>query len=331
MNKERNIITEVGCEMGELAEKWIQKQERSESETYYQQKKRHLEKYLERVDEDGLDATAGDVYDFLEYLNNNYSFQVVEKAYYTIRQYYDWHIRHERISENKAERIKIGNIVDRETKQEKNLRGDYYYLTKEEVGLILENVGNPKLRNKLIVKTMIGTGVRAGELVNIKLSNLELEKSRIWIKTLKDGDDRYVYFPDKLKLELRDWVENQREALCQPNEDYLFITDNGNQLHRSRVNKIVKNAAKQAGINEVLYEDAMGRKKWKITSHICRHTFAHNMLYSDDGEKMEEMDLKTLSKLLGHTTVDETAETYLHPSEEAIRSKFEQVENNLPV
>jgi integrase/recombinase XerD len=172
--------------------------------------------------------------------------------------------------------------------------------------------------------------VRAGELVNIKLDDVEMEENRIRIHTLKGGDVRYVYFPDALKIELRDWIDTQREAICQPKENYLFLSANaetkGQQLSRYRPNRIVKQAADRAGINEVIYEDAAGREHYRITSHILRHTFAHRMLYGDS-----DMDLNTLSALLGHSTTAETAETYLHPSEEMIKQEYDKASGDLSI
>jgi integrase/recombinase XerD len=307
-------------------EQYLKRLERSEDKNYYRQQKWLLEDYMEFIGGDYKQATAGDIEDWLIALDEEYSYQIVQKAYYNVKSFYDWLLKHEEIGENKAERIKIGDIIERETLQEQNLQGDYYYLDRDEIDALLRNVPNPAIRNKLLIKVMLLTGVRAGELVLIKVSDVELGENRIWVNTLKGGDDRYVYFPNSLKIELNDWISNQRDAVCQPETEHLFTNRNGNKMSRTRPNRVVRSAAEEAGINEVLYEDAAGRKHYKITSHVLRHTFAHNMLYGDS-----DMDLKTLSNLLGHSTTEETAETYLHPSEEAIRSKYENASRNLPI
>ena len=304
---------------------------RVDGEEYRTQQRKHIRDFLDYVEGDIRNITTGHVTNYLMKLDNEgYSYQVVNKTYYNIKGFLDYLREFEFLEENKAEDVKISKIIDRTTKQQKHLtKGDYYALTDEELELMLENVPErPGYRNKLLIKTQVGTGVRAVELCDMKVEDVDLKNREITVNTAKKDGTRPVFFPAKLEIEMREWIDRKREAVLQPDHDYLFGTMKGNQMDRQAVNRVVKKSARNAGINEVLYVDKNGGRRWKITSHVLRHTFADRMLYPENPE--DAVDLKTLAEIMGNSP-EELADTYLSPRKEELRKKYRNTSRNLPI
>jgi integrase/recombinase XerD len=87
-------------------------------------------------------------------------------------------------------------------------------------------------------------------------------------------------------------------------------------LSGGHLNDIVKQAAENAGIQEVLYKDSAGRRHFKITSHTLRHSFAMHWL--ENGGSMEG-----LSKNLAHSSVT-TTEIYGEILDERASEEYEK-------
>ena len=135
-----------------------------------------------------------------------------------------------------------------------------------------------------MVRLMYGAGLRVSELVNLKITDLDLENNYGWVRRGKGNKDRLFIIPESLKQELVSYIGN-----CK--EEWLFGSYKGHMSVRS-VQEILRKAAKEAGI------------KKKISPHTFRHSYATHLI--EDG-----YDLTTVQVLLGHSKIDTTM-VYVH-------------------
>lgn len=176
------------------------------------------------------------------------------------------------------------------------------YISREEKELLCENVPSPSFRNELLIRCMWQGHFRESELVNLKVENVDLENNRFhefWIpKTNALGS---VSFDDSLKWLLDEWLNGgYRDSYVTASEsDYLFLTNRSEQMPHDRPNKIIRKAAENAGIQEVLQTDAAGKKRHAITSHSIRRGSAMHLHKSGKS-------LRTIQKRLRHSSIDVT-------------------------
>lgn len=184
------------------------------------------------------------------------------------------------------------------------------YLTDEELTLLVENVPAPRIRNELIVRLMYLTGLRRGELANIKLtpkSHLNRENETIDVPAKKSPLRRKVPYPEEeLGFHLDQWLNHGlRDSQKYAGEsDYLFPTNDSERIHPDYVNTIVTRAAENAGFQKDAFTyaddpDEPTRTMHKITSKALRHTFAIHSLES-------KIDVRHLAALMGHRSEDGT-------------------------
>ncbi|MBU1151882.1 site-specific integrase [Patescibacteria group bacterium] len=152
-------------------------------------------------------------------------------------------------------------------------------LSRGEISRILNNIKN--LKHRLIVALAYGAGLRVGEVINLKIKDLDLENFFIHIKHAKGGKDRITIFPKKLSIDIREFVLGKN-----PNA-YVFESERGGNLTVRSAQKIFEAALKPARI----YKDA--------SFHSLRHSFATHLL--ENG-----IDIRYVQGLLGHSSIRTT-------------------------
>jgi len=163
-----------------------------------------------------------------------------------------------------------------------------HYLTKEEVLKLIESCLSTKQR--AIVETFYGSGIRLEELRMLKLTDIESKNNRIVVRCGKGRKDRYTLLPKRLVETLRNYYRMQQ----QKPRTYLFEGQKpGDPLHSRSIQHSVVMAYQKAGLS------AKGHKV-----HALRHSFATHML--DAGA-----DIHTIKELLGHSDI-KTTMVYLH-------------------
>jgi len=163
-----------------------------------------------------------------------------------------------------------------------------HYLTKDEVLKLIENCRSDKQR--AIVETFYGSGIRLAELQMLKLTDIESKNNRIFVRCGKGRKDRYTLLSKRLVETLRNYY---RTAQQKP-KTYLFEGQkSGEPLHSRSIQHSVVMAYQYAGLSE---------KGHKV--HALRHSFATHLL--DAG-----VDIHTIKELLGHSDI-KTTMVYLH-------------------
>jgi len=193
-------------------------------------------------------------------------------------------------------------------------------LKPEEVEQLIENVPSPKIRNELLIRLMVQTGMRAGEVEYIKLDNIDFDDRLIEIIETKSQPRTVSYAPNLSSL-MDLWVNGGNRDVFDATggSPYLFLSRKKERLRADMINKIVVRAAHNAeeGIQKKLYEDAQGGRRWRVTSHALRHTFAVLSLSPDVGEG--SVNLAYLRDQMGHTDISVTQQYLRYIEDDALK------------
>lgn len=159
-------------------------------------------------------------------------------------------------------------------------------------------------RNRAIIETLYGCGLRVSELINLKISDLFFDEDFIKI-TGKGNKQRLVPISTLTKKYITIYTSEIRNHLTIDAEfsDILFLNRRGKQLTRAMIFTIVKDLAKKAGI------------KKNISPHTFRHSFATHLL--ENGA-----DLRAIQLMLGHESIT-TTEVYMHVDRSHLKDVME--------
>ena len=139
-------------------------------------------------------------------------------------------------------------------------------------------------RDKAIMELLYATGLKASELVDLKLSNLDLSLGCLRLKRRSASTrDRLIPYGKKAKEALNDYLLEARSILLSGKEDdgTLFLNCNGMHMSRQGLWKLLKNYVKKAGI------------KSDITPFTLRHSFAVHLV--DNGA-----DVSAVQEMMGY-------------------------------
>ncbi len=155
-------------------------------------------------------------------------------------------------------------------------------------------------RNKAIIETMYGCGLRVSEVISLNISDIYVKDE--FIRIIGKGDkERLVPIGKKTLHEVILYVEGERlqQEIEAKYSDKVFISSRGAILTRQSVFLLVKSLAEKVGIRK------------KISPHTLRHSFATHLLEGG-------ADLRAVQQMLGHSSIS-TTEIYTHISDEYLR------------
>jgi len=167
--------------------------------------------------------------------------------------------------------------------------------TKEINGLISAiDLSKPEgERNRAILETLYGCGLRVSELTHLKLSDLFFKEG--FIKVTGKGDKQRFVPISGINIKYINLYRNQvriHQKIIEGNEDILFLNRRGKQLSRAMIFAIIKQLAINVGLQK------------NISPHTFRHSFATHLL--ENGA-----DLRAIQQMLGHESIT-TTEVYMH-------------------
>lgn len=159
-------------------------------------------------------------------------------------------------------------------------------------------------RDQAILEVLYFCGIRASELTNIKLEDVDLKGRSINIIG-KGNKERIVPFTEDCLISLKRYINESRNDLMKNvinKHTYLFVNSNGEKLTTRGLEKILTNIEEKLGMNIHLHP------------HILRHSFATNLLNNG-------ADLRLIQELLGHESLN-TTQVYTHVSDEMIKDAY---------
>ena len=176
-------------------------------------------------------------------------------------------------------------------------------LTTDEIDAIVQCIDLSKplgQRNKAIVETLYGSGLRVTELINLQLSRINIQEGYMLVEG-KGSKQRLVPLSPTSILQIENWLlDRNLMQIKKGNEDFLFLNQRGAKLTRAMIFEIVKVLTEQAGIRK------------KVSPHTFRHSFATHLL--ENGA-----NLRAIQQLLGHESIT-TTELYTHIDVKMLRN-----------
>ena len=153
-----------------------------------------------------------------------------------------------------------------------------------------------------MLELLYSTGLRVSELVNLELSNIDLENCTL--KTIGKGNkERIIPISDYALYYVEKYINEYRGSMLKKGvNNYVFINNHGNVMTRQGFFKIIKKLASEKNI------------KTPISPHTLRHSFATHLL--DYGA-----DLRSIQEMLGHSNLS-TTQIYTHVSSEHLKDNY---------
>ncbi len=161
------------------------------------------------------------------------------------------------------------------------------------------------LRDRAMLETMYGSGLRVSELV--QLQTRELDMRALLVRPFGKGSrEREVPLSEESVLAVRAYLASARPALMQgkPDSPFLFVTRRGAAMTRAQFWNLIKAYAAQAQIAK------------NVTPHTLRHSFATHLLAGG-------ADTRSIQEMLGHESV-ETTQRYTRVDVARLRAVYDQ-------
>ena len=239
--------------------------------------------------------TTDELEEYLSYLKkNNLSSRSISHNIYVIRTLYKFLLINKYIEKDIAVFLELPKLKKALPK----------VLTIKEVDKLLDiSLTNEfSYRNKAMLELMYATGLRVSELVNLKLNDIDIDSCLV--KTMGKGSkERIIPLGDYALFYLKEYVYKYRTLMMKDKiHDYIFVNNHGSKLTRQGFFKIIKELAKEKGINK------------DISPHTLRHSFATHLL--DRGA-----DLRSIQEMLGHSNIA-TTQIYTHISNKHIENNY---------
>ena len=228
-----------------------------------------VKRFLNWSNKEIKNVSKKDIVNYIDHLiGKNYSGNTINVYYCSLRFFFE---------------ELLGRRLFRNVRYTKIPRKLPVVLNKEEVMLLINSISNEK--HALMIKLLYSAGLRVGELVSLKIKDLDCSSEVGWVRNGKGGKDRPFIVSRKIKLELS-------KLICGRNVDsFLFVGRRGKYSVRT-IQEIVKKACKSTGI------------KKNVHPHTLRHSFATHLIEEGYG-------LGTVQNLLGHSS-PATTMGYVH-------------------
>ena len=220
-----------------------------------------------------------------------------------IKAFYSFLVNEGYLEQNPAESLEASTKSQRLPK----------FLSIQEMEAILDqpNLGTlTGYRDKALLETMYATGMRVSETVKILLKKVDLKREYV-IASGKGSKERMIPLGRKAIQYLQHYINFVRPQLLHAEQnkaaeqvEELFVTDWGGPMTRQRVNELIDEYAKSAGITK------------KVTPHMLRHSFATHLLNNGT-------DLRVVQELLGHADIS-TTQIYTHVDVERLREVYDK-------
>ena len=182
------------------------------------------------------------------------------------------------------------------------------FLSVEEIDQLISSIDLSQAqgeRNKAILETLYGCGLRVSELIGLKISDLHFREGIISV-TGKGNKQRLVPIGGSAEKQILIYKDQVRihMPVDKKSEDILFLNRRGKKMSRQMVFVIIKNLAEKIGLKKT------------ISPHTFRHSFATHLVQNG-------ADLRAVQELLGHVSIT-TTEIYTHLNREDLRKSIMQ-------
>ena len=177
----------------------------------------------------------------------------------------------------------------------------------EEIDSIMASIdmsSDKGMRDYTIIEALYASGMRVGELVQLKVSDVNLEQKTMRLHG-KGNKDRIIPIGERLSDTLDTYIQRSRHALVRKKDKdhkMIFVNMHGNPLTTRGVRYILKEILTHAG------------SMLNMSPHTLRHTFASHLLSNG-------ADLRSVQEMLGHSSISST-QIYTDISKKDLRDKY---------
>lgn len=246
-------------------------------------------KYVDKSNIDFLSIENIHVRGYLKYLDTcNLKNTTISRRISALRTFYNYLLEKGLVKSNIFLNVK-------NPKLEKKLPNYLNYTEIEELLASIDTKTDEGLERRLLIEMFYSTGCRVGEMVNIKISDIDFNSKSIKVMG-KGSKERIVYYGDYASKYLEDYLKNKDK------KGYLFTNKRGEKLTIEEVEYIVRDIMKHISI------------KTHVTPHTLRHTFATHLLNNG-------ADIRTVQELLGHANLSTTG-IYTHVSSDRLKDVY---------
>ncbi len=261
--------------------------------------RRDLEKFTTFLDHkkipDYKNISNEEILAFLENLFKTQTDTSVSRILSTLRNFYKYMLRNNRIDKNPFSQIK----------NPKTPRKEIEILNQKEISSFLESIPCStylELRDRAMFELLYSCGMRVSEIVDLKLSDLDIEEGLARFVG-KGNKERITPIGAAAKDCMLKYLSSSRHNIEREYKtDFVFLNNRGSKMSRQGFWKILKKYACRAGLDKNLYP------------HIFRHSFATHMLE-------EGADLRIVQELLGHSSIS-TTEIYTNLNKKHIKESY---------
>ena len=257
----------------------------------------HLERFLQSVGDRPIDEVeAAVVRRFMAGLRRSngrpYSAAYVDQVYRTLHTFFEWLVRERILIANPMAHVRRPRVPKRKSPR----------LTLDEVKRVIEAAKGTvhAARNLAIVCLMLDSGLRRGEVLTLRVKDVDLENGVVRVFG-KGGKERDVPIGSMTAEALRAYLA-VRPASASPK---LFLTMTGRPLSKSGLQSLMYRLKGKAGLPQ-------------LHCHLLRHTFANHFISAGGS-------LRKLQKILGHASIQTTAAIYTDPELSELQEEHARV------
>jgi integrase/recombinase XerD len=189
-----------------------------------------------------------------------------------------------------------------------------------------------KLRNEIAVRLNWYTGCRSTELSSLRIENIDWNECSINLRSAKLNPKEHsgqirrdVYFPEEFRFQLKRWCERIRHSFssaAEPNSGRILITTHNDEMVGQQINNIVKQAARNAGVQRPLRPVNPSSdeevKEWFVTTHRIRRSAISHWV-----NDCESLDLHQVRRIAGHARIEQTME-YVEDDDDQIAIDYQR-------
>ena len=230
-------------------------------------------------------------------MDESFNTRSINRKLTTLRSYYKYLLRHGLTTQNPMLKIQAP----------KNSKRLPVFVEKDKMNFLFDKIefgdGFEALRNRLILETFYSTGMRLSELLNLKMSNIDLSESQLKVLGKRNKERIIPFSPSHGKL-ISKYIDIRKSEGIRDENELLFVSLNGKKLYPKLIYRLVVHYLSEVTTLE------------KKSPHVLRHTFATHMLNNG-------ADINAIKELLGHANLSAT-QIYTHNTIEKLKNIHKQ-------
>lgn len=258
-----------------------------------------IEEFLNFLDKEGLNYLKleySDIRLYLMYLKDEKHEKAtsISRKLSALRSYYKYLCNNDKVKTN------VFSLIS-SPKKERKLPRYFEYNELEELFDVPDLKTSLGQRDRLVLELMYATGIRVGELVKIRLKDLNRSERTILIYG-KGNKERIVNYGEYASDILDIYLNNGYKELNKFNNGYLVLNNQGRVITERGIRYILTNLIKKTSLHK------------NISPHMLRHSFATHLLN-------EGCDILSVKELLGHESIS-TTQIYTHITNDRLKEVY---------